>query len=346
MKDSVMTADMQSDSAARQVVDIITGTWRAQALHAAVALCIPDHIAAGHTRLAELAGQTGATEDGVERLMRLLISMGVFADGSDGYRLTQVGELLRTDVPDSLRDMVEIYGEEFHQAWGSFVHAIVTGRSGFEEAFGKKLGEFLASEQEARAKFQRAMNAGSAFFAAVPTVFDFSQCATVVDVAGGSGGLLATVLQASPVTHGVLFDLPHATPIARKHLGDALPADRFDVVSGDMFQAVPPGADAYLLSRVLQDWDDRTCVTLLSNCRNAMLDSARLLILERIIPDDISASATGQLPLLWDLHLLTMVGGRQRTLDGYRSVLDDAGLRLEAVHPLALETNLLVAAQD
>jgi hypothetical protein len=153
-------------------------------------------------------------------------------------------------------------------------------------------------------------------------------------------------LRASPATHGVLFDLPHAAQIARKYLGDALPADRFDVVSGDMFQAVPPGAGAYLLSRVLQDWDDNTCVALLSNCRNAMPDSARLLILERIIPDDISASATGQLPLLWDLHLLTMVGGRQRTLDGYRSVLDDAGLRLETVHSLALETNLLVAVRD
>ncbi|MGH3873079.1 MAG: methyltransferase [Pseudonocardiaceae bacterium] len=332
------------NGAARAIVDIITGTWRAQALHAAVALGIPDHIAAGHTGTAELAVQTGATEDGVERLMRLLVSMGVFGRDHCGYRPTEVSELLRAGVPGSLRDMVQIYGEEFHRAWGSFGHAIVTGRSGFEDAFGCRLSEYLAGQPAASEKFLRAMNAGSAFFAEVPAVFDFRRCATVVDVAGGSGALLATVLRASPATHGVLFDLPHATLIAGKHLGDAFPADRFDVLTGDMFEAVPPGGDAYLLSRVLQDWDDRTCITLLSHCRDAMSDSARLLILERVIPDDDSLSAARQLPLLWDLHLLTMTGGRQRTLHGYRSILGSAGLRLETVHSLPLETNLLVAA--
>jgi len=363
-KDSVITADEQraahqhlvahqhrtagehKGDASREIVDIITGTWRAQALHAAVALRIPDHIAAGHAGSAELAAQTGATQDGVERLMRLLVTMGVFGrDRGGGYRPTAVSDLLRAGVPGSLRDMVQIYGEEFHQAWGSFVHAIVTGRSGFEDAFGCKLGKYLADEPAASATFQRAMNAGSAFFAGVPAVFDFSRCSTVVDVAGGSGALLTTVLRASPATHGVLFDLPHAAPIARKHLGDAFPADRFDVLTGDMFEAVPPGADAYLLSRVLQDWHDSICITLLSNCRDVMPDSARLLILERVIPDDDPLSAARQLPLLWDLHLLTMAGGRHRTLHGYRSLLGDAGLRLETVHSLPLETNLLVAAR-
>jgi hypothetical protein len=345
--DAYLAADQHGGDAARAVVDIITGTWRAQALHAAVVLRIPDHIAAGHTGLAELATQAGVTEDSVERLMRLLVSMGVFGRGcGGGYRPTEISDLLRAGVPGSLRDMVQIYGEEFYQAWGSFVHAIVTGRSGFEDAFGCKLGEYLAGEPEVSAKFQRAMNAGSAFFGGVPAVFDFSQCATVVDVAGGSGALLATVMRASPATHGVLFDLPHPAPIARKYLSDAFPAGRFEVLSGDMFEAVPPGADAYLLSRVLQDWDDSTCITLLSNCRNAMPDSARLLILERVIPDDDSLSKARQLPVLWDLHLLTMAGGRQRTLDGYQSVLSGAGLRLEAMHSLAMETNLLIATKN
>lgn len=341
-----LAAEGRGNGAARVIVDIITGTWRAQTLHAAVALRIPDHIAAGHTCAAELAARTGVTEDGVERLMRLLVSMGVFGgDRAGGYWSTALSELLRTGVPGSLRDMVQIYGEEFHRAWGSFVHAVVTGCSGFEDAFGCRLGEYLASEPAVSAKFQRAMNAGSAFFAEVPAVFDFSRCATVVDVAGGSGALLATVMRASPATHGVLFDLPRTASVARKHLGDAFSADRFEVLTGDMFEAVPPGADAYLLSRVLQDWDDSTCVTLLSNCRNAMPDAARLLILERIIPDDDSPSPAQQLPLLWDLHLLTITGGRERTLDGYRSVLNSAGLRLEVVHSLALETSLLVAAR-
>lgn len=331
--------------AARAIVDIVTGTWRAQALHAAVALRIPDHVASGHTSAAELATAAGTTVDRVERVMRLLVSMGVFgADLGGGFRSTAVSELLCTGVPGSLRDLVQLYGEEFHRAWGSFSTAVATGRSGFEEAFGHTLGEYLASELGASAKFQRAMDAGSAFFAGVPAVFDFSRCATVVDIAGGSGSLLATVLRASPATHGVLFELPHAAPIASERLGAAFAADRFEVRTGDMFEVVPPSADAYLLSRVLQDWDDSACVKLLSNCRAAMSDSARLLILERVIPDDDSLGAR-QLPLLWDLHLLTMAGGRQRSLDGYRSVLDDAGLRLDHVHSLPLETDLLVVAR-
>lgn len=337
---------VRDDGAARVIVDIITGTWRAQALHAAVALGIPDHVAAGHTSPAELAAETGATADVVERLMRLLISMGVFdADGVGGYRPTDVSELLRTGGPASLRDLVQLYGEEFHQAWGSFANSLVTGRPGFEEAFGSTLGAYLARDPAVSAKFQRAMEAGSAFFAGVPDVFDFSRCASVVDIAGGSASLLAVVLGASPATRGVLFDLPHAAPLASRRLGAAFPADRFEVLTGDMFEAVPPGADAYLLSRVLQDWDDSRCVELLSNCRVAMPDSARLLILERVIPNDDVPSAACQLPLLWDLHLLTMTGGRQRTLRGYRSLLGAAGLYLEEVHPLALETNLLVAAR-
>ena len=329
------------NGAARTIVDIATGPWRAQALHAAVAFRLPDHVAAGHTTATALAARANANEDGIARLMHLLTAMDVFAGNArDGYRLTGIGELLRTEVAGSMRDMCELYGNEFYQAWGSFVPAIATGHTGFKHAFGVELRDHLAEQPGASVKFQRAMNAGSVFFADVPKAYDFSHCATVVDVAGGNGTLLAAVLAANPSAHGVLFDLPHTVPAARQHLQDAVGADRFDVVAGDVFEAVPSGADAYLLSRVLQDWPDSSAVKLLTNCRSAMPDSARLLVLERVIPD----GGPELLPLLWDLHLLTMAGGRERTLDGYRSVLADAGLRLESVHPLALETSLLVAA--
>jgi hypothetical protein len=333
-----MTVD---NSAARQIVDIVTGSWRAQALCAAVALRLPDHLAAGHTSDAALAERSNATEDGVNRLMRLLTAMGVFAGNErDGYRMTQVSELLRSGVTGSLRDMCLLYGDEFYRAWGSFAPAISTGRTGFEHAFGVQLRDHLAEEPAASVRFQRAMNAGTVFFDDVPSVFDFSGCDSVVDVAGGSGTLLAAVLNAAPNAHGVLFDLPHTIPAAERFLADAVEAGRYEIIAGDVFEAVPAGANVYLLSRVLQDWPDSSAVKLLTNCRGAMSDAARMLIVERVIPDD----GAELLPLLWDLHLLTMAGGRERTLEGYRSVLADAGLRLESVHPLALETSLLVAA--
>jgi hypothetical protein len=336
MVDGLMVYDAE-----RAVIDLITGTWRAQALYAAVVLNIADHIAAGQTDSRSLATATNTTQDGIERLMRLLVALGVFTEpGPNQYGLSPVGEKLRAGVEGSLRDMCRLYGEEFYQAWGSIVPAITAGEPGFQQAFGKSLPEYLAATPAAGAKFQRTMNAGSSFFADVASVFDFAARRSVVDVAGGGGGLLGAVLRAHPHLHGILFDLPHMIPLGERQLAEMVGTERTEMIAGSMFERVPSGADVYLLSRVLQDWDDDGCVRLLANCRAAMTGSARLLIVERVVPEDGSAL----LPLLWDLHLLMMVGGRERTLAGYRSLLERAGLRLETVHPLALETSLLVAA--
>ncbi|OIJ97041.1 methyltransferase [Streptomyces monashensis] len=332
---------MAHENPTRRVVDLLTGAWQAQALHAAAALDIPDRVHAGCTTPTALADATGSRQDGIERLMRLLTAMGVFDGGADdGYRLTPVGDLLRSDHDRSMRDMAVIYGEEFYRAWGAVVPAIRTGDSGFRHAFGTALGEHLAAHPETAARFQRAMNAGNVFFPDVIDAYDFSSAHTVVDVAGGAGRLLATILRAHTGLRGVLFDLPHVIPVAEEHLLRVLGAGRHETVGGDVFERVPAGGDVYLLSRVLQDWDDMRCVQLLSTVRAAMPDSARLLVVERVVPTDGSAL----LPLLWDLHLLVQAGGRERTLDGYRTLLGRAGLRLESVCDMALETSLLVAA--
>jgi hypothetical protein len=239
-----------------------------------------------------------------------------------------------------MRDLCLMYGQEFHRAWGAVVPAITSGHSGFETAFGRTLHEFLADEPDAGPRFLRAMNAGSVFFDDVPKVFDFGACRTVVDLAGGSGLLLSTVLAANPMLHGILMDRAHMVPVAREQLAATVAHDRFEVRAGDMFDAVPAGADVYLLSRILQDWEDSECITLLTNIRRAMTGESRLLIVERVIPTDGSSV----LPLVWDLHLMMMAGGRERTMAGYESILDAANLRLVAVHDMALETSMLVVA--
>ncbi|MHA6757941.1 methyltransferase [Streptacidiphilus sp. PAMC 29251] len=275
---------MPDQKAVRHVIDIITGTWQSQALYAAVALGLADHVAAGHSTNRALAEQTRASLDGIVRLMRLLTAMDVFERTDAGYRLTATGELLRAGSPQSMSDLVRLYGEEFHQAWGAVVPAVRTGGSGFQHAFGRTLHEYLR-EPGAGAKFQRAMNAGNAFFPDVLEAFDFTDCRTVVDVAGGSGMLLGTVLAAYPRLQGVLFDQPHMVPVATAYLDVAVGPSRYRAEGGDVFQGVPAGADTYLLSRVLQDWDDSGCVTLLTHIREAMAAEGRLLILERVIPD-------------------------------------------------------------
>lgn len=322
------------------VIDILTGTWRAQALHAAAVLEIPDHVAAGRTDSRALSAATGTARDGVERLMRLLVAMGVFA-GSDagGYRLTPLSERLRRDAAGSLHAMCVLYGAEFHRAWGSVVTAVRSGQAAFTEAFGQSLHSYLATTPGADDRFQQAMKAGDAFFADVASAFDFTGARLVVDVAGGGGRLLATVLRSHPRARGILFDLPHVTEYAAGRLAQEIPGGRATAMAGDMFERVPGGGDVYLLSRVLQDWDDARCVRLLANCRSALSGTGRVLIVERVIDD----GGGTLLPILWDMHLLVVAGGRERTLEGYRSLLRQAGLRLEAVRPLALETSLLVA---
>ena len=331
---------MTPQDPASTVMDTVTGTWRAQALYAAVALRLPDHVAAGHTSASALARQADADPDGIERLMRLLIAIGVFGEDGSQYRPTPVSELLRGDTPGSMRDMCLLYGEEFHQAWGAIVPSIRTGQSGFQHAFGRSLHDYLANTDGAGAKFLRAMNAGSPFFADLPQVYDFSSVRTVTDIAGGSGILLSTILSAYPDVHGVVVDKEHMIPSAKEHLSSVVDGRRFDVVCGDFFESVPSGSDVYLLSRVLQDWGDDECVRLLANVRRAMEhESARLLVVERVIVDDGSQL----FPLLFDLHLRMMAGGRERDLAGYESLFERADLRLEAVHDLAVQTSLLVA---
>ncbi|GAA3562244.1 hypothetical protein GCM10022222_52440 [Amycolatopsis ultiminotia] len=178
----------QQAEAERHLIGLLTGAWRTQAVSVAAQLGIADHIAAGHHTAAALAERVGTDRDRLRRLLRLLVSLQVVTgDDVAGYRLTGSGELLRTGVPGSMRDLCDIYGREFYTAWGSARDAIAEGVPGFERAHGRPLGEHLRADEDARSRFQRAMNAGQSFLDEVPARFDFSTAHTVVDVAGGAG---------------------------------------------------------------------------------------------------------------------------------------------------------------
>lgn len=332
-----MTADVQ---ATREVIELITGGWRAQALYTAVKLGLPDQIEAGRTTCGELAEATGAKEEGIHRLLRLLVAMGVFeGDESSGYRNTAVSEAL-LEGPQSLRDMCLLYGEEFYTAWGHAHHAISTTSSGFEAAYGKSFYAYLGQDEATAKRFQHAMNAGNMFFEQVPEIFDFSGKA-VVDVGGGGGHLLASILAATPDARGTLFDREHMMPAAGAHLAATVGLDRVQLAGGDMFKEIPAGGDVYITCRVLAGWSDDAVVGVFENVRRAMADSSsRLLVIDRLVVDKDSTV----LPALWDLHLLMTAGGRHRTLDNFTELLNRAGLDVERVAELPMETTALIAA--
>jgi O-methyltransferase domain/Dimerisation domain len=326
-------------TATRDAIEIITGGWRAQILYVAVKLRVPDHLEAGHATDAALAEVTGAEQEGVHRMMRLLVAMGVFTSDGNGYANTRTSRVL-LDRPETLRDMCLLYGEEFYTAWGHAEHAIRTVGAGWDVAFGEPLYRYLDGDPEAATRFQAAMKAGNLFFDYVPEAIDLAG-KKIVDVGGGAGQLLEAVLTAVPDAHGTLLDREHVIPIARRNLAATVGLDRVDLVPGDMFESVPSGGDVYLLCRVLAGWSDEAVVGVFENCRRALSgESGRVVILERLVVDE---NAT-VLPSLWDLHLLMTNGGRHRTLERYRGMLAAAGLTVESVVELPMETTAVVAA--
>jgi hypothetical protein len=288
-----------------------------------------------------LAEVTGAKQEGIHRLLRLLVSIGVFEGGEkDGYRNTGMSEQL-LDAPSSLRDMCLLYGEECYTAWGHAHDAISNLRSGFAEAYGESFYAYLGNNDEVARRFQNVMNAQNVFADKVAEVFDFSGGKHIVDVGGGGGELLSKVLAAVPDARGTLFDRDAMIPKARDHLAQIVGLDRVSLTAGNMFTDIPAGGDVYLFSRVLAGWEDNAIVDVLRRCRQAMKgSSSRLLILDRLVRDEASTA----MPALWDLHLLVTIGGRHRTLESFTHVLAKAGFDVETTADLPGETTAIIAA--
>jgi O-methyltransferase domain/Dimerisation domain len=276
-------------SAATTLLGMIWGTHISRAVFVAAELGIADLLADGPLSSSELARRTGTHAPALYRVLRLLAALGVLDHDDAGvFSLTIVGERLRTDAPAGLRSWAT-----FLDAVGAirgFEHileTVRTGRPGFDLAHATTLFEFLDGHPDRAATFDTAMSERTAAFAAsVADGYDFSDIRTVVDVGGGQGILLAEILRRHHHLEGVLFDLPAtvARPSAVLGGGGHL-ADRCHVIAGDFFARVPEGADCYVLANVLHDWDDTAATLILHNCRCAMAKHAKVLIVERRIPE-------------------------------------------------------------
>jgi O-methyltransferase domain/IclR helix-turn-helix domain len=328
-------------AAAARMYELTTGAWVSQAIYVAAGIGVADRLAAGPRPVTEIAEETGTHAPTLYRLLRALADIGVFAE-LDGRRfaLTGLGELLRGDVPGSMRSWAMMLGRPFHlRVWADLAESLRSGEPAFERVHGQSGFEYLRDHPEDGQVLNEAMTAASAqFIAPVVDSYDFGVFKTVVDVGGGQGALLAAVLAANPGVHGVLFDQPHVISGAGRPLEDAGVADRCERVGGDFFDSVPTG-DAYLLSNVLHDWDDERCAAILASVREAMNDDGRVLLGEAVLPDAVAPH-----PAKWiDLEMLVMGGGRQRTEREYRELFHEAGLRLTRVIPTHVMFDLVEA---
>ena len=327
---------------------LATAYQASQAVVVAATLGISDFLAKGAMSSSEIALKTATHPDRMHRLLRVLAAFGVVNDiGSERFELTPVGDCLRADAPNSVRPLVLMYGGgPFWQTVVSLADCVRTGRNGFELLYGLDgCFAYLEKHPDPARIFDDAMSGRSSITGpAAAEAYDFTGVGHIIDVAGGHGQMLAWILKAHPHLRGTLFDLPRVVENAASLLAREGISDRCDIVGGDMFAAVPAGGDLYLLSRVIHDWDDARAITLLQACRRAMAPTSKLLILDRVMPDQIAAGPSAQSNVLLDLSMmLWTTGGRERTSAEFEALLSAAELRLHRIIPMPIPDSLVEA---
>ena len=331
----------------RRLLEAINASWTTQAIAAAVELRIPELLATAPLASEALACAAGCDAAALRRLLVALASLDLVAHDDDGrFALTGSGALLRADVADSLAAWALFNGRHAVRVWSRLADSVRSGRSARTNSGGSDDFVHLDVDPAAADLFHRAMtDLTQPIATAFAAVVDLRRARRVVDVGGGYGRLIATVLVAYPGVHGVLFDLPHAIAAAAPQLDRVGVAGRCELVRGSFFESVPAGADVYLLKSVLHDWDDERSVTILGACRRAMESSAgaRLFVIERLAAERVGATARDRAIARSDLNMLVSLGGRERTEAQYRAMLCRAGLEPGRTHELAGEFSAIEA---
>jgi C-methyltransferase len=312
------------------MMEMIIATWTSQAITVAAQLGIADALTNGPLPIEELAAQVGADADALRRLLRALISRGIFRHRRDGrYELNSLADTLRSDAPVSMTWAAQFYGSaEKRERWTLLVDSIRTGNAVVPALHGKESFDYFAEEPELAELFNQTMTSISELTdASVVAGYDFSAYPTIVDVGGGHGPLLAAILAGAPASRGVLYDLPRVVASAPNLLREHNVADRVRIAEGSFFDSVPSGGDAYILKNIIHDWPDEKAVQILRNVRAAAGPEATVLLVELVIPKH-----DRDFPGKWaDLEMLLNLGARERTAAEYRDLLSQAGFQMTRV---------------
>lgn len=311
-----------------QLLRMTEGLILHQALYAAAKLGVSDALAKGEREVDDLARQINANEDALYRVLRFLSGQGVFQETTTRrFANTDLSHFMRSDVPGSVRAILIFRGTGyFFNPITELLYSVQTGKSGREKLLEKDSFEYLREHPEEAKIFDEAMTCISALSApAIAAAYDFGQWESLMDVGGGNGILLASILKAHPKLRGVLADQAHVLTRARERgfLGGELTA-RASFVDCDFFEAIPAGARAYLMKSVIHDWDDERSLQILRNCRRAVPANGTLLLVEFSVGER-NAPALGKVT---DLIMLAVTGGKERTLEEYRALLAGGGFRL------------------
>lgn len=327
------------------LTELAFGALMTQALYVAAKLGLADLLSGGPQTVQALAAATETDERALYRVLRSLASVGVFEEREPKvFALTRLGQPLRSDVPNSMRNGVIFMGEEWHwNVWGNLFHSVKTGNSAWSHVHKVEVFDYFAANPEQAEIFNRAMTDLSVGNApAVLEAYDFSGIRTLADIAGGHGYLLAQVLKAHPGMKGILFDVaPVINGSAALLEGEGI-AHRVSKVAGDFFSSVPEGADAYMMKHIIHDWDDERATGILRNINAAMTDDGKVLIVETVVPEGNEPHYSK----LLDLEMLVSPGGVERTATEYGELLSAAGLRLTRIIPTQSPFSIIEAVKE
>ena len=314
-----------------QMLQIISGFWVSRSVYVIAKLGIADLLKDGPKTAAELATATGAHAPSLFRVLRALVPFGIVTHEGERFGPTPLLETLRTDVPGSLRAfaMTEL-GEEHYPAWGELLYSVRTGGIAFDRAFGEPIWQFFSTHPENAQIFNDAMTGvtGQAT-EALHAVHQFTGIHTIMDVGGGHGSLLISILERNPDMRGILFDAPEVIEGAKAAISRSGCDDRTQLVAGDFFKSVPEGADAIILKWIIHDWNDEQCVTILKNCHRSLPENGKLMLVEAVVP----ATDEPHFSKFIDLNMLVMTGGRERTETEFEKLFADSGFRLTRIVP-------------
>ncbi len=325
------------------VLQLIYGRFVGQAVCLAARLRIADHIAEGRVQTEELASTLGARPESLRRFLKNLASHGLIVEtAEDRWRLSETGELLRGDVAGSVRDLAALFDMPAHAAaWLNLDHSVLTGEGAFGHVHGGHPWDYGKAHPAWNDAFNAAMSSiAGAVHEQIAHCYDFSGLRLLVDVGGGQGRLMARILERFPQLQGIVFDQPHVVDAVASHMAERGLSDRCGPVAGSFFESVPAGADCYIMTTILHDWDDESCVRILRNCRAAMAPNGRVLIGDFIL----KPANQPDFGRLVDLEMLVVAGvGRERTEMEFRGLLARAGFDLKAIVPLPAGTSLIEA---
>lgn len=308
----------------------------ARCLHIVAELGLADHLDETPRTATELANTLGVNPDALDRILRLLAAHEVFQIEGEAFGHSPASRLLCSDHPQSMRAFTRMFG--LPVLWRIFEeldYSVQTGLPAADKVVPAGLWTYFSTQPEANKIFNAAMVAkAGGHIAGVTAAYNFSGFTTIADIGGGRGHLLQAILEAVPSAKGILFDLPNVIAEAA-----SLTSERFMLQVGDFFKDPLPTCDAYLLMEIIHDWPDEEAVAILKAIRQAAPPHARLLLIEQMISEEPGPHWSKML----DIHMLALLGGRQRSLQEYQNLLEQAGFRLEREIPTFADISILEA---